>query len=283
MGESGPLLPQDLLASIHRLPDDELIARVRTLAARERRETALLVAHLSELDTRGLYLRAGCSSLFVYCRDVLALAEHDAYNRIEVGRVARRFPAVLDLHAAGATNLTTLRLLGPLLTPANHLCVLESARGKRKAEVEEIVARLAPFPEPPSFVRKLPPPRVAAPAASPQEFSQPVASPAGPLAPEASPSPAGEVLSTSGPATARVAPARGASPPDAAPRSAPFFERPAPSGEVTPFAPDRYRLQVTIGGATLEKLRLAKDMLRHAIPTGDDAAVLDRALTALLA
>jgi hypothetical protein len=55
------------------------------------------------------------------------------------------------------------------------------------------------------------------------------------------------------------------------------------SGEVTPLAPDRYKLQCTIDGATLEKLRLAKDMLRHAIPSGDDAAILDRAFTALLA
>jgi hypothetical protein len=52
---------------------------------------------------------------------------------------------------------------------------------------------------------------------------------------------------------------------------------------VTPLAPDRYRVQVTIGGDTLEKLRLAKDMLRHAVPSGDEAAILDRALTALLA
>lgn len=49
-----------------------------------------------------------------------------------------------------------------------------------------------------------------------------------------------------------------------------------------PLAPNRYRLQLTIGGETIEKLRLAKDMLRHAIPSGDDAAILDRALTALL-
>ena len=51
----------------------------------------------------------------------------------------------------------------------------------------------------------------------------------------------------------------------------------------SPLAPDRYRLQVTIDRTVLEKLRLAKDMLRHAIPSGDDAAILDRALTALLA
>ena len=55
-----------------------------------------------------------------------------------------------------------------------------------------------------------------------------------------------------------------------------------PHAAVTPLSPDRYKLQLTIGGDTLEKLRLAKDMLSHAIPSGDDAAVLDRALTALL-
>ena len=49
-----------------------------------------------------------------------------------------------------------------------------------------------------------------------------------------------------------------------------------------PLSPDRYKLQLTSGGDALEKLRLAKDMLGHAIPSGDEAAILDRALTALL-
>jgi hypothetical protein len=51
---------------------------------------------------------------------------------------------------------------------------------------------------------------------------------------------------------------------------------------VRPLSPDRYRYQLTIGGQTLEKLRFAKDLLRHALPTGDDEAILDRALAALL-
>jgi hypothetical protein len=55
-----------------------------------------------------------------------------------------------------------------------------------------------------------------------------------------------------------------------------------PAPAVAALSPDRYRLQVTIGGETLEKLRLARDMLRHALPSGDDAAILDRALSALL-
>jgi hypothetical protein len=57
---------------------------------------------------------------------------------------------------------------------------------------------------------------------------------------------------------------------------------PCPARPVRPLSPDRYKLELTIGGDTLEKLRLAKDMLGHAIPSGDEAAILDRALTALL-
>jgi hypothetical protein len=58
---------------------------------------------------------------------------------------------------------------------------------------------------------------------------------------------------------------------------------PAPRPAVAPLSPDRYRMQLTIGGETLKKLRRAQDLLRHAIPSGDAAAILDRALTALLA
>jgi hypothetical protein len=50
---------------------------------------------------------------------------------------------------------------------------------------------------------------------------------------------------------------------------------------VVPLAPERYKLQVTIGGETLAKLRLVTDLLRHAVPSGDPAVVLDRALTVL--
>jgi hypothetical protein len=146
----------DLLASLRRLSDTELVARVKDVAARERADTVLLVAHLAELDTRDVHLRAGHGSLFAYCRDVLALSEQEAYNRIAVARAARRFPVVLEMLEAGALNLTTVKLLGPLLTPENHRTALESAVGKSKLQVEEIAARLWPKPDARSFVRKLP-------------------------------------------------------------------------------------------------------------------------------
>jgi hypothetical protein len=52
---------------------------------------------------------------------------------------------------------------------------------------------------------------------------------------------------------------------------------------VTPLAPERYKLQCTLSRQTYEKLRRAQNLLRHTVPDGDPAAVLDRALTLLVA
>jgi hypothetical protein len=51
---------------------------------------------------------------------------------------------------------------------------------------------------------------------------------------------------------------------------------------VTPLAPERFALQLTIGEETQAKLVRAQALLRHQVPSGDLAEVLDRALDALL-
>jgi hypothetical protein len=245
-------VPAELLVSLRRLSDTELVARIKDLAARERGVTAALVAHLAELETRSLHLQAGYGSLFVYCRDALRLSEHESYNRIEVARAARRYPVILDRLASGDLNLTTIRLLAPHLTPENHLRVLDEARGKKKSAVEEMVARLAPWPDEPVVIRKLPAPRVVSVAVQ---------------------------LSSAQPCPA----AQSSAPPPPQAAQPAFPSLASKPAAVVPLSPDRYKLQVTIGGETLEKLRLAKDMLRHALPSGDEALLLDRALTSLLA
>ena len=152
-------------AAIH-LSDLALIDEVKAVAIRERGATARLVALLAELDARRLYLGEGCSSLFTYCTQVLRLSEHAAYGRIEAARVARKFPEVLDLLAEGTVTLTTLTLLGPHLTPANHQQVLAEARHQTKREVEHLVARLRPQPSVPESIRKLPTPKACKPGMS---------------------------------------------------------------------------------------------------------------------
>jgi hypothetical protein len=268
-------MQSDVLASLRRLSDDELLTRVKELVASERGRMVEVVAHLAELDTRDVHFRAGHGSLFAYCRDVLGLSEQEAYHRITVARAARRYPVVLQLLEDGSLNLSAARLLAPHLTAENHVAVLEKARWKTKLQVEELAAALWPRPDVPSFVRKLPPPRPAmgSSAAPPSANATDAAAvhPTGFGESSFPPTPALDAAATL-PQAASSLPASVSSPRGPMP----------PSGEVTPLSPDRYKVQVTIGGETLEKLRLAQDLLRHAVPSGDEAVIFDRALTALL-
>ena len=232
------------------LSNESLIAEIATAAGHERQATAQLVALLAELDARRLYLEAGCASLFTYCTDVLHLSEHAAYGRIEAARASRRFPRLLEGLADGSLTLTAVTLVAPHLTEANHHAVLAEARHLRKRAIEVIVARLRPQPDVPTVVRKLPVPEALSPLAT-APMPAPVCRP---------------VLTVDDDAevTHRVL--------TAAPRST----------VLTPLAPERYKIQLTISQHTHDKLRRAQDLLGHAIPTGDLATIIDRALTLLV-
>ena len=127
------------------------------------------------------------------------------------------------------------------------------------------MARLAPRPDAPASVRRVPASRSVAAAVSPSLVSPPLMS-----APVISAPPVAGAPAAAPPATREPALGATIAPP------------PVPHAAVTPLSPERYKLQVTISGETLEKMRLAKDTLSHAVPTGDDAAILARAFDALL-
>jgi hypothetical protein len=58
---------------------------------------------------------------------------------------------------------------------------------------------------------------------------------------------------------------------------------PARSAVVRPLAPERYEVRFTASAETCAKLKRAQDLLRHAVPSGDTAVIVDRALTLLVA
>lgn len=219
------------------------------LARCARETTSALVAHLAEFDARRLYRGAGYRSLFAYCTEHLRVSEYGAYNRMEAARAARRFPVILEMLSDGSLNLATVRLLAPHLTSENHHELLESAFGRSKREVEELVARHAPRPAVPTLVRRLPNRGIA-----------PVAAASGPDEGVEHGRAAGEAAATSSP-TLFPSPARPA---------------------ITPLAPERYQIRFTASAETYRKLRQAQELLGHALPSGDVAAVFDRALSALL-
>ena len=269
------------------LSDQDLVTAVARLVGCERETTVSLIAHLMEFDARRLYLGAGCPSLFVYCTDVLRLSGHEAYHRIEAARLARRFPVLLRMLAEGALNLTTARLLGPHLSDENHEALLAAASGKSKREVELLLARRFPQPDRPTLIRKVPVSRGMSTAGSgvtPGESAMvvppttpsvgPVDGSIGTLAGESVVEPSTRALEPVGSsldATESIA--------------SPAPQAPAPDKRrevARPLADDRYEIRFTVSGATRDKLRLATDLLRHAVPDGDAGEVIDRALTALL-
>jgi hypothetical protein len=143
------------VAAVAALSDDELVDRVRELAAWERRASVSLIRLLVELDERKLYLREGCSSLFTYCTQVLHLSEGSAYNRIEAARAARRYPSVLQALECGDLTLSAVRLLAPHLTRDNYARVLAAARHRSKLEIQELVASLSPQPAAATIIRRV--------------------------------------------------------------------------------------------------------------------------------
>jgi 5-methylcytosine-specific restriction endonuclease McrA len=238
-------MKMNVLVTAAALSDRDLLCTLGALAARERDATVELVAHLAALDARPpLYAAEGYSSVFTYCTRALRLSEDAACNRVAAARACQRFPVILDLLAAGSLTLTAVRLLARHLTPENHEAVLDRARGRSVREIEALAAHLAPRPDVPSTVRKLP-----SPAPSPPPL----------------PMPAAAALPSEAP------------PPLHAPAQA--AERPL----VQATAPERYRVQFTIRQETHDKLRRLQALLRREVPDGDPGAIFDRALTLLLA
>jgi hypothetical protein len=231
-------MPIDFLASLSALTDAQLLDSVRGLAGRSRAVTAQIVAHLAEMLRRGVALGEGYGSLHVYCVEALPMSDAEAYLRIGAAYLARRFPVVLEMLADGSTNVSNLKVLSAHLTQENHLAVLEEARGKRKHQVEQIVARLAPRPDVPTSLRKVPKPALTA----------------VPELPSAPPAPAPATVAATG--------------------------TPAPRPTVVALSPARYSYHVTIDEDVRELLQLARDLSSHAVPHGDDSAILKRALEA---
>ena len=350
------------------LSNEALVTSLNGLLSSGRRLIALTVAHLGEVEERRLHLLAGHSSMFAYCTDRLGMSEDEAYRRIEVARLARGFPILLEMLAAGQVTLSVAALLKPYLTGDNHATLLEAVCGKTVRRAREVLAVWFPRPDVPASIRKLPTSRggrstvlagqfarepaaaqlalssVSAGAASQSRVgSAPPADRAAraeasadadlkheradAIAPPAEHAPVTADRGGKEAVTAPVAPAaqgpavaateaatpslgeRLAPTPHAAMTSpsahaalvpSPHAALPRPTSAklmtsatlvtserattrcIEPLSPDRYRVQLTASADLKRKLELARDLLRHAIPDGDLAAILERAVDLLI-
>jgi hypothetical protein len=199
-----------------------------------------------------------------YCVERLGLSDGAAYKRIHAARAARRFPVLLAMVEQGELHLKGITLLAPHLTDANCREVLARARHQPVRVIEKLVAELAPRPEVSPRLRALP--------RTPLESARAREAPATPTRSAASAQPA---RSDEAPTPLLE--------PDAASLSTPAAPPPLPpQRSVTPLAPRRYELRITIDEEAHADLRQLQDLLGHQIPDRDPAAIISRALALLV-
>src|SRR3954464_12405315 len=126
------------------LTNDELIAGTRRLVATSNQLFAMLLAHLAEVEARGLHRERACSSLYTYCIYELRFSEDAAFRRAGAAKLVKRFPLLLGAIANGELHLTGLLMLGPHLTPDNVIDVLGRAKFRTKKELSKLLRELHP-------------------------------------------------------------------------------------------------------------------------------------------
>ena len=186
-------------------------------------------------------------SMFAYCTEVLHLSESEANLRIGAARASRKYPVILTMLADGRLHLSGIGKLAGHLDDENVHSVLSRAAHKTKRQIEELIAELAPKPDIPPSVRKLPTPvtRPVIVAAAPPELR-----PDG-VETTSSPSPTHSTTRTTSP----------------------------PRPTVAPLAPARYKVQFTASAELRDKLRRLQALMRSSFPDGDLAAILEEAVT----
>ena len=223
-----------------------------------------------------LFRREACDSMHVYATTRLHLSDAEAYLRITVARVSRRYPAVLSMLADGRLHLTAIALLAPHLDRHGGEALLVRAVHLSKREVERLVAEIAPRPDAPSRIRRLPERRAFRP-----DGAEPPAAEAGPGAPgdPVSVSPSGDA---SGAPSAPASTLAEGAPPAAPAASTALTDRPRFPAMVAPTAAARYKVQFSAGQELHDQIRRAQALLRHQVPDGDLTAIFERAMTLLL-
>jgi len=151
--------------AVEHLSDAALLDGTRGLVARSNEQLARLLAHLGEVEARGIHRARACASLCAYCTYELRLSEDSAFRYARAAKLTRKFPVLLEQIAAGEIHLTGLLLLGPHLTEENQREVLRLAKHRSKREIAKLV-RLDPLPDLASRIEPLGPARTGQPLTS---------------------------------------------------------------------------------------------------------------------
>jgi hypothetical protein len=276
--------------SLEHISNRDLLTSTKDLVGASNQMTSYVLAHLAEVEARGIHREVACSSIQAYCVYELRMSEDEAQRRIIAARTARRFPVIFEMVETAALHLTGILLLAPHLTDENHAELLQRARFRTKSEIQRLIAQVAPKPDVPATIEPLGPPRGFGPATQ-RAFAEALRGPVRNLpsgnGPGDAPAPPLHVLTvktaaeTTGhsaaadPNTANgPVPARNAQESSESPSSLPT------TSEST--RKQRYKVQFTADQQYVDLLERARDLLQHELADRDIALVHRRAMEVLV-
>lgn len=142
--------------SLSKLTDEGLLEALRRTCSEGKKNLAQQIVLLIWVDERRLHLAAAYPSLFEFCRTECQMSEGEAFRRIAAARLVKQFPQLLERIERGEIHLSALVQLRNHFTEQNVDALVDAARGKNKMQVAELVVRMAPRPDVPAKLRKLP-------------------------------------------------------------------------------------------------------------------------------
>ena len=238
---------------------------LKSRAARDHADTAILLTRIAEYDRRKLFLEDGYPSMYAYCIRELNYSEGEAYRFIHAARTVRRYPGALVALSDGRLHLRAVLMLAPHLRPSNADELVAAATHQTRAEIQLMLARRFPRPDLPERLAALPAPAAIA--------AQPAPEPPIELTPEQVPA----TIPDEGALGEMALPPEPAS--ELTPEQVAAAERPA---RTMPLSPERFGLQCTLDRETHDLLREAQELMSHQNPTGEIVTVLHRALRLLV-
>ncbi len=113
-----------------RLDSRDFDARIRSLLGNERHVQVDFLLCLAEFDDAKGYEAFEYVTLWQYCERGLGLLECAIVRRIQAMKILRRFPAAEAYLRDGRLCMTGIGMLERVLTPENHLTILDRASRK---------------------------------------------------------------------------------------------------------------------------------------------------------
>ncbi|MDE0221160.1 MAG: HNH endonuclease [Spirochaetaceae bacterium] len=118
-----------ITSTVSGLPDDQLLEQAGRLARLDHQVHVFVIDHLIEIETRGLYLRRGFSSLFDYVKRGLRYSDAATWRRINAMKLCTRIEGVRERLWDGSLTLDAAAQLQAAFERRARLQRLDRARG----------------------------------------------------------------------------------------------------------------------------------------------------------